>query len=64
MLSDMALKLLLALLTKIMTETFLAKILIAVLNSWAKTTANKLDDKVVAAMADALGVPVEEMPKP
>lgn len=48
-------------LAKFMTETFLAKVLIACLGAWAKGTENKLDDKVVAAMADALGMPVEKL---
>jgi hypothetical protein len=47
----------------LMTETFLARALIAMLETWSKTTENKLDDKVVKAMADALGVPVDQMPK-
>jgi hypothetical protein len=60
---DLALKLALGLIAKLMTETFLARALIAMLETWSKTTENKLDDKVVKAMADALGVPVEQMPK-
>lgn len=59
--SDLALKLVMGLLVKLMSETFLAKLLIYTLGSWAKASDNKLDDKVVAAMADALGVPVEKL---
>lgn len=62
--ADLGAKLLVALVAKLMTETFLARVLIACLHAWAKDTENKLDDKVVSAMADALGVPVEAMPKP
>lgn len=60
---DLAIKILIGLLTKLLSETFIAKLVIASLEAWAKTTENKLDDKVVAAMAEALGVPVEKMPK-
>jgi hypothetical protein len=48
-------------LLKVMTETFIAKVTIATLGTWAKSTDNALDDKVVAAMAEALGVPVEKL---
>jgi len=58
-----ALKIAIAMVTKLMTETLLARVLIAMLEAWAKTSENKLDDKVVQAMADALGVPVDFMPK-
>lgn len=59
--ADLGAKLLVALVVKLMTETFLAKVLIACLHAWAKTTDNQLDDRVVAAMAEALGVPVEAL---
>lgn len=59
---EIAAKLLVAIVAKLMTDTFLSRVLIACLDAWAKKTDNKLDDKVVAAMADALGVPVEKMP--
>lgn len=62
--ADIALKIALALVMKLMTESLLAKVLIAFLEAWAKTTVNKLDDKVVQAMADALGVPVDLLKDP
>ena len=61
---EMALRLAIALAMKLLTETVIARVLIAFLESWAKSSENKLDDKVVAAIADALGVPVELLPKP
>lgn len=59
--ADIAAKIAIALLTKLLTETFLARVLIQLLNAWAETTTNKLDDRVVAAAADAFGVPVEKL---
>lgn len=59
--SQMLAKIGISLLCKLITETFLAKITIEVLNSWAKTTENKLDDKVVAAAAEAFDVPIEKL---
>lgn len=61
---DFVAKMLIGMIAKFLTETFLAKILIYSLQAWSKDTENKLDDKVVSAMADALGVPVDAMPKP
>lgn len=43
-------------LTKLLTETLLAKVVVYVLDELAKSTTNKLDDKVVEAVAEALGV--------
>lgn len=60
---ELAAKLLVGLVVKLMSETFLSRVLIHCLKAWADTTDNKLDDKVVLAMAEALGVPVEAMPK-
>lgn len=54
-------KVLIAIITKLITESFLAKLLIEILRSWAKTTANQLDDKVVEAMAAALDVDHESL---
>lgn len=62
--ADLIAKIGIAIIAKLMTETFLARVLIACLSAWSKDTENKLDDKVVAAMAEALGVPVDAMPKP
>lgn len=60
---DLAIKILIGLVVKILNETFIAKLVIASLDAWAKTTDNDWDDKVTKAMAEALGVPVEAMPK-
>lgn len=61
MVQEMLLKAALMIVVKLLNETFLSRALIAILNAWAKTTENELDDKVVAAMAEALGVPVEKL---
>ena len=61
---DLLAKLAVALVAKLITETFLSRIIIYSLEAWAKTSENKLDDKVVAAMADALGVPLEQVKAP
>lgn len=57
-------KLLVSILAKLLTDTFLSRVLVYALYAWAKQTDNKLDDQVVKAIADALGVPVESLPKP
>jgi uncharacterized lipoprotein YmbA len=62
--SEMIVKLAVGLLAKLVTETFLAKVVIYTLAHWAKTSDNELDNKVVQAMADALGVPVEGLIAP
>jgi hypothetical protein len=59
--TEIALKIGIALAAKLLTETFLARLLIHLLRAWSETTTNKLDDKVVQAMADALGVPAEKL---
>lgn len=41
---------------KLITEKFLSKLVIEALKAWSKQTENKYDDKVVDAMAEALGV--------
>lgn len=48
-----------SLLTKLITETFLARLLIECLRAWSKTTTTKLDDKVTEAAAAAFGIPAE-----
>lgn len=47
------------LLTKLITETFLAKLLIEGLRAWARQTENHYDDKVVEAAAEAFGIEPE-----
>ena len=59
--TEVLLKIAIALATKIMTETFISRVLIHLLKAWSDQTENKLDDKVVQAIADALGVPVEKL---
>jgi hypothetical protein len=53
---DIAIKIIMALFMKLMTESFLAKFLVYCLQSVSKSTNNKLDDKMVVAIAEALAV--------
>jgi hypothetical protein len=41
---------------RLVTETFAAKLVVYCLNELAKSTDNKLDDKIVKAVSDALGI--------
>ena len=43
-------------LAKLLTEKFLSRIVVYILDEIAKSTANKLDDKLVLAVAETLGV--------
>lgn len=52
-------KIAISLITKLITERFLARLVIEALRAWAKTTDNDMDDRVVKAMAEALGVEIE-----
>lgn len=54
-------KVAISLLAKLITEKFFSKILICSLQAWSKQTENDYDDKVVAAMAEALDVPIESL---
>jgi hypothetical protein len=49
--------------TKLITETFLAKLLVHTLRAWARTSETAWDDKVVEAVAEALCVEVETLKK-
>jgi len=59
--TEMLAKVAIALIAKMITEKFFAKVVIASLQTWSKQTANDWDDKVVAAMAEALDVPIESL---
>jgi hypothetical protein len=61
MVTEMLAKVAISLLAKLLTEKFFAKILIASLDTWSKQTANEWDDKVTAAMAEAMDVPIERL---
>lgn len=54
--SDLIIKAAWGLLSKLLTEAFLGRALVYSLSSVAKSTANKLDDQIVGAVAEALGV--------
>lgn len=56
-------KIAISLITKLITEKFLARLVIEGLTAWSKTTSNDLDDKVVKAMAEALEVDVSKVVK-
>jgi len=47
---------LVSMMKKLITERFLAKLVIEGLCAWSKTTDTDHDDKVVEAMAEALGI--------
>jgi hypothetical protein len=47
-------------LLKLVTETFASKVIVYTVNEVSKKTTNKLDDKIVGAVAEALGVSVSE----
>lgn len=61
--ADFWIKLALGLALKVLNETFISKVAIHALSAWAKTTDNQLDDKVVLAMAEALGVEADDLKK-
>jgi hypothetical protein len=57
--SGLAVKLAGSLLLKLVSETFAAKVLTYTLHEVSKKTSNKLDDKIVGAVAEALNVKVK-----
>ena len=61
--SQIAIKLAWGLLSRLLTEAFIAKTIVYILSSVSQNTSNQLDDKIVKAVADALGVEVEEVVK-
>ena len=54
--SSLIAKVAIGLISRLITERFLAKLVIEALRAWAKTTSNVHDDRVVEAMAEALGI--------
>lgn len=56
MMTNIALKILIGLGTKLMTETFLAKVVVHSLKAFVARTDNKFDDKLISDLAEALGV--------
>lgn len=58
--SNILIKALVAILTKLITERFLAQTIVYVLNHLAKRTTNNLDDSLVASVAEALGVELKK----
>lgn len=53
--------LLLALVTKLLNEQFLAKFLVETLRVWSKTTETKWDDNVTEAIAEVYNIPKESL---
>lgn len=56
---DVLIKIGWAVLSKLLTEKFLAKAIVYCLQAISERTTNDLDDKMVRAVAEALGVTVE-----
>lgn len=54
--SGIAIKILIGLGTKFLTETFVSRVLVHGLKAAAGKTTNKVDDQMVQDVADALGV--------
>lgn len=50
-----------SMLAKLVTETFLARLVIEGLRAWAKQTANEFDDRLVEEAAKAFGIPPETL---
>lgn len=56
MMADIAIRILIGLGTKIMTETFLAKVVVHSLKALVARTDSKFDDQLITDLAEALGV--------
>lgn len=56
MITGIIAKALMGIITRLITERFLAKLVIESLRYWSRQTANDQDDRVVEAMAEALGL--------
>ncbi len=56
MMTDIAVKILVGLGMKLLTETFVARVLVHASRQIAKSTSNTLDDKLVDDLAAGLGV--------
>lgn len=56
MFSQLALKIAIGIGTRMLTETFVARMLVHGLQGFVAKTDNKVDDKMVQDVADALGV--------
>lgn len=54
--TDILARLAVGMLTKLITERFLSKILVYSLSTWSRQTENDWDDKVTKAVAEAFGV--------
>jgi hypothetical protein len=59
--TEMLAKIAISILMKLITEKFLAKLVIQGLRAWSGQTANVYDDRVVEAMAQALSVDPEDL---
>lgn len=60
---DIVIKLMLGIGSKFITEAFLGRILVYGLRALSDSTKNKLDDEMVDAVADALGIKSVASPK-
>ena len=59
--TELLAKIAMGMVVRLITEKFLSKVMIEGLRAWSKQTVNSYDDKVVAAMAQALGVDQEDL---
>lgn len=56
--SGIVIKIMWGLVSKLMTEMFVGRVLVYGLNQISQSTNNKLDDAITSAVAEALGVAV------
>lgn len=54
--SELIIKAAWGLMSKLLTEAFIGRALVYSLSSLAKSTENQLDDQIVGAVADAIGI--------
>jgi hypothetical protein len=53
---DAVAKIFVSLLSKVLTEQFLSRVIYFLVKTWANQTDNQIDDKIADAIADAFGV--------
>ena len=58
--TNILIKALVAILTKLITEKFLAQTIVYILDYLAKKTTNNLDNALVGSVAEALGVQINK----
>jgi hypothetical protein len=53
---DVIAKMVVGLMSKLLTEQFLSRVIYFLVKTWANQTDNQIDDKIADAIADAFGV--------